>query len=314
MLQHLEAADRLAELLAQLDVVERHVERGGGEADELDRRAEHQELLQLQGELARLGSGRDHVLGRDMDLGEGKPARRRAVDVALGRDRHVAARDDRQHGLRSGIDRNEKRVRRAAIGDERNAAIEHTGFVVVADAGRAATGPPGGRLGRRHDQAGPAQHDRRALPTRATCPSPATSSRRPRRPRPAAPATAAGPPARTRARDRRRRDPVRRDAPQRRSRAIPRRSPRARLRGPCPRRPPAARAGAWARRDRCTAAQRSRRTGSCCSVSNRSTAYPRSFASARQPEHALGDDVALDLDRPAADRDAPHLEHLAPPD
>ena len=61
-------------------------------------------------------------------------------------------------GCAPGIDRHEKRVRRAAIGDERNAAIEHAGFVVVADAGRAATGPPGCRLGRRHDQAGTAQH------------------------------------------------------------------------------------------------------------------------------------------------------------
>src|SRR5258708_3203582 len=46
----------------------------------------------------------------------------------------------------------------------------------------------------------------------------------------------------------------------------------------------------------------------CCSVSNRSKANP--LKSARQPEHPFGDDVALNLDRAAADRHPPHLEHL----
>ena len=68
VLQHLEAADRLAELLAQLDVVERDIERCGRQADKLDRGAEHQEFLHARSQLSRLGPGRDHVLGRDVEL------------------------------------------------------------------------------------------------------------------------------------------------------------------------------------------------------------------------------------------------------
>ena len=45
VLQRLEAADRLAELLAQLDVAERHVERASRNAEQLGGGAEHQQLL-----------------------------------------------------------------------------------------------------------------------------------------------------------------------------------------------------------------------------------------------------------------------------
>ena len=87
------------------------------------------------------------------------------------------------------------------------------------------------------------------------------------------------------------------------------RSARATLPRPSRRRRPAARAGASGRRDRRTGARPSRRAGSAV----RSAASPRHStfcASARQAEHALGDDVALDFDRAAADRDAAHLEHV----
>ena len=155
VLQHLEAADRPPELLAQLDVVERDLERRSRKADELYRGAEHQDFLQLPGQLARFGPGRDHLLRRDMDLGEGEPARCRSIDIAFGRDRNAGrrARDDGQHRLRPGINCNEKGIRRAGIGDERNAAVERAGAVIIEDAGRVPAKPPGRRFGRRHDQA-----------------------------------------------------------------------------------------------------------------------------------------------------------------
>ena len=61
MLQHLEAADGASELLPQLDVIKRDVERRGGKADEFGRRAQHQEVLQLQGQSLRFGTSRDHA-------------------------------------------------------------------------------------------------------------------------------------------------------------------------------------------------------------------------------------------------------------
>ncbi len=281
VLQHLEAADRLAELLAQLDVVERHIERGGGEADELDRRAEHQELLQLQCQPARLRPGRDHVLGRNVDLREGKPARRRSVDIAFGRDRHVCCAGRRP--ARAALRNRSQRETRPPIRHRRRTECCHRARRLCGRSGcrtrghRAARMPPRSRA--RSGRCRPAR--RRALPTRATCPRPATSSTQPRRSRAAGPATAAGRPAPTQARDRRRRGPPRRDLPQRQSPAIARRAQPARRRGPGPRRPPATRAGAWARRDRRTAAQRSRRTG----FAARSATSPRQFSGR---SHQLG--------------------------
>src|SRR5215475_2705480 len=70
MLQHLEAADGLAELLAQLDVLERDGERRGGKPDELGRGPQHQQLLQLGDELLCAGASRDHLLRHNMNVGE----------------------------------------------------------------------------------------------------------------------------------------------------------------------------------------------------------------------------------------------------
>ncbi len=127
--------------------------------------------------------------------------------------------------------------------------------------------------------------DRRGRPLRASRPRPATSSMPPPRPRPAGPSAAAGPPARARVRDQRRRAPARRGPPQPRSRATPPRPPRARPRGPppCPRR--AAPAGVWARRDRDTGASRSQRT----SFAARSAPSPRPIPQLRKSKaHQLG--------------------------
>src|SRR3954463_3557618 len=88
--------------------------------------------------------------------------------------------------------------------------------------------------------------------------------------------------------------------------------------GRFPPQPPATSAGASFHRDRDTAGSRSRRTASAARsatspiqiplIRPRGATAPQ--ASAWQPQPPLGDDVALNLDRPAADGHPPHLDHL----
>src|SRR6476660_4462598 len=95
VLEHLEAADRPPELLPQLDVLEGDIESRSGQADELDRGTESQKLLQLGGQPSCLRAGGDHLCREDMNAVEGEPARGGSVDIALGHDRGIAARDPR---------------------------------------------------------------------------------------------------------------------------------------------------------------------------------------------------------------------------
>jgi len=72
-------------LLAQLDVVERHLVRGLGEAHKLDAGAEHEERAHPVRQRGGLCAARDHVLGRHANVAEHQPARGRAVDIAVRR-------------------------------------------------------------------------------------------------------------------------------------------------------------------------------------------------------------------------------------